>query len=118
MRERNLDHEHIAMVVARKTTTVGQVPLYRCTLSGTLTALHTAPGRAPWAPGGATTFLAMSISEDPTEIELCKLHAMNSTRRGRTHAMPSHPFTHSTCLGASLSTHPSSTRRERGDSRV
>ncbi|KAI7787715.1 hypothetical protein LA080_015084 [Diaporthe eres] len=44
-------------------------------------------GCLPGVPRKATFFLATSISEDPTEIELCKLHAMNSTRRGRIHAM-------------------------------
>lgn len=84
----------------------GQVPPHYCTLSGPLAAPHTVPR---WAQEGhPSSLLATSISEDPTEIELCKLHAMNSTRRGRIHAH-TQPAIHSHTLYVTLmppSTHP------------
>lgn len=126
--ERILDHEDIAVVVA-----LGRRLRNHSRLGTPYISLTTAPCQVPelhphtvprWAgrvfslgPWRATFFfLAMSISEDPTEIELCKLHAMNSTRRGRIHAIPSHPFTHGTNLHPS--THPSTRppqQLERGD---
>lgn len=51
-----------------------------CPVSSTCTAHCTQMGYLPGGPRRASFFLATSISEDPTEIELCKLHAMNSTR--------------------------------------
>lgn len=60
--------------------------------------LHTVPDQGTWTPRrqvGRQAPWAMSISEDPTQIELCKLHAMNSTRRGRIHALPQPIHSHS-----------------------
>lgn len=101
-----LDHEDIAVVVAlgrrlRNHSRLGTPYISFTTAPCQVPELH--PHTVPrWAgrvfslgPWRATFFfLATSISEDPTEIELCKLHAMNSTRRGRIHAIPSHPSIH------------------------
>lgn len=97
-----------------KSSTVRQagVPLLYRNMPDTLAALHTLylDRQAPWA---------MSISEGPTQIELCKLHAMNSTRRGRIHALPPQPSIHTRYVPTSIQPiHQSSMRCERGGGRV